>query len=311
MNLTEQEKSIKKIILIDVSNLFFRAFYAVPGHFTDRDGNPSNAIYGVASVIFGLLESEKPTHLFAARDLRGPTFRHEEIDGYKAGRPEMPQDLAVQLPRVFEFFENALGVPLLSQESFEADDLLATLAERFRGRPDCEVGILSADQDLFQVVGENVFVFCPQNGGKTRKMNPEAVIEKMGVPPHQVADYKALAGDSSDRLSGVPGIGPVGARKILGEWGTLENALENAEKITGKMGELLSEHREHAILTRRMATLHRDLPLQNFSEDSGKIDGMPPNLLNFLAHISSQNLMTRAKKVFAEKKITEDQESLF
>ncbi len=312
MNLTEQEKDFKKVFLIDVSNLFFRAFYAVPPHFTDREGNPSNAIYGVASVIFGILENEKPTHLFAARDLRGPTFRHEEIDGYKAGRPEMPENLVRQLPRVFEFFEKALGVPLLSKESFEADDVLATLAERFRGRPNCEVGILSADQDLFQVVGDNVFLHFPQNGARSRKMDALAVQEKMGIPPHQVSDYKSIAGDSSDRLSGVPGIGPVGARKILAEWGSLENALENAEKIEGKIGELLQTHREHALLTKRMASLHRDLPLENFSEEAGRVQGMPPQLIDFLLNISSQNLITRAKKAFSEKKEREaEQGSLF
>lgn len=310
MNLTDEKRNFKKIFLIDVSNLFFRAFYAVPAHFTDREGNPSNAIYGVVSVIFSILENESPTHLFAARDLRGPTFRHEKIEGYKAGRPEMPQELAAQLPRVFEFFESALGVPLLSQESFEADDIIATVAEHFRGHKNCEVGILSADQDLFQLVGDNIFVSSPQNGGKpSLKMDADAVREKIGVPPCQIVDYKAIAGDSSDRLSGIPGIGPVGARKILMEFQTLEHALENAQNIPGNIGKLLAEHREHALLTKKMATLHRDLTLEGFSEIKGKFDGMPPNLISFLEKISTQRLITRAKKIFSEKNT--EQVSLF
>ena len=309
MNLPTDKKNVKKVFLIDVSNLFFRAFYAVPAHFTDKNGDPSNAIYGVASVIFGLLEREKPDFLFAARDLREKTFRHEQIENYKAGRPKMPDELAAQLPKVFAFFSDAIGVPLLSKPSFEADDIIATVAEKFRGRPDFEVGILSADHDLFQLVGENVFVFLPQNGGKIFKMDAAAVREKMGVPPEKVADFKAIAGDASDKMCGVPGIGPVGARKILAEFGTLENALKNLEKIPGKNGKLLAEHRKNAILTKKMATLHRDLDL-DFSENDGKIREMPPKLLDFLEKISSRNLITRAKKCFSTAKSTA-QTSLF
>ena len=297
--------------MIDVSNLFFRTFYAVPRHFTDADGNPSNAIYGVVSVVFGLLENERPTHIFAARDLRGPTFRHQKIEGYKAGRPEMPEDLAVQLPRVFEFFSDALGVPLLAKEGFEADDVLATVAEHFRGREDCEVDILSADQDLFQVVGDNVFIFYPQNGGRAKKMGVSAVCEKMGVHPEQVADFKAIAGDPSDRLAGIPGIGPVGACRILSAFPSLEAALETPESLEGKIGALLSEHREHALLTKKMATLHRDLTLENFSERAGEVHQMPPNLLSFLEKISTKNLITRAKRCFAEKNETGEQPAMF
>jgi DNA polymerase-1 len=293
---------MKKILLIDVSNLFFRAFYAVPGHFTAKDGTPSNAIYGVISVIFSLMESQKPTHIFAAQDLKGGTFRHEEIEGYKAGRPEMPENLVVQLPKIFEFFSEAMNIPLLSKESFEADDILATIAEHFRGS-DSEVHILSADQDLLQIVGENVFVMYPQNGaGKPPKvMDCEAVHEKLGVYPNRVADYKAIAGDSSDRLAGVPGIGPVGAKKILTEFDTVENAIENVEKISGKLGELMKEFADQALLTKRMATLHRDLEIDGFSEKAGEVAlELTPELLEFLEHISSRNLITRAKKIFGE-----------
>lgn len=305
---------MKKVLLIDVSNLFFRAFYAVPKHFTDRDGNPNNAIYGVISVLFSLLENEKPTHVFAAQDLKGGTFRHEEIEGYKAGRPEMPTDLVSQLPKIFAFFSEAMRIPLLSKETFEADDILATIAEHFRNQRETEVIILSADQDLLQIVGENVFVLSPQNGvGKAaKKMDTNAVYEKLGVFPNRVADYKAIAGDSSDRLAGVPGIGPVGAKKILAEFDTVENAVKNAEKIPGKPGELMRKFKDQALLTKKMATLHRDLEIDGFSEEAGKIPfELTPHLLEFLEKMGSRNLITRAKKIFGDMPPPAEQMGMF
>jgi DNA polymerase-1 len=291
---------MKKILLIDVSNLFFRAFYAVPSHFTMKNGLPSNAIYGVASVVFSLLDSLKPNMVFAARDLKGGTFRHDEIEGYKAGRPDMPEELSVQLPYVFELFTEALDLPMLSKETFEADDVIATVAERFRNAEDTEVYILSADQDLLQLVGDNVYVLYPQNGTKPpKKMDAEAVVEKMGIPPEKVADYKGIAGDSSDKLVGVPGIGPVGAKKILEQFGTLENAIEHADEIPGKNGTLLKEHAQNALLTKRLATLHRDLDIPEYCENKATVSPeMPKNLVPFLEEISSRNLITRAEKIF-------------
>lgn len=291
---------MKKILLIDVSNLFFRAFYAVPSHFTMKNGLPSNAVYGVASVVFSLLDSLKPDMVFAARDLKGGTFRHDEIEGYKAGRPDMPEELSIQLPYVFDLFTKALDLPMLSKESFEADDIIATIAERFRNAEDTEVYILSADQDLLQLIGDNVYVLYPQNGSKPpKKMDTEAVVEKMGVPPNRVVDYKGIAGDSSDKLVGVPGIGPVGAKKILDEFDTLENAIAHADEIPGKNGTLLKQHAENAILTKRLATLHRDLEILEYCEKKATVCGeMPKNLVPFLEEISSRNLVSRAEKIF-------------
>jgi len=300
MTLPDNKKVSKKIILIDVSNLFFRAFYAVPPHFTDREGNQSNAVYGVASVIFSILEREQGTHLFAAKDLREKTHRHKALEVYKAGRPKMPDELAQQIPRVYSFFEDALGLPLLSSEGYEADDVIATVAEHFRGKEDTEVNIISADHDLFQLIGENIFVLLPQNGGKPAlKMDAEKVQEKIGVSPLQVPDYKSLAGDASDKLAGVPGIGPKGACRLIDEYKTTENILQNREKVTGKTGALLEEYHEQALFMKEMAMLHRDLPFP-FTEEEGKINGMPKNLIPFLENLSSRNLITRAKKVFGD-----------
>lgn len=291
---------MKKILLIDIANLFFRAYHAIPKHFHMPDGTPSNAIYGVILTVLSLMEAEKPTHIFVARDLKGPTLRHEAIDGYKAGRPEMPEDLVIQLPYIFSLFTDALAFPLLSKEGYEADDIIATVAEHFRNEQETEVLILSGDQDLFQLVGDNVKVLCPQNGGKLpAKMDNEAVCKRFGVPPEKVADYKALAGDSSDRLAGVPGIGPMGAKHILTMFDSVEQAIEHVDEISGKTGELLKKYADQAMLTKRMALLHRNLDIENFSEDLGEIPrGVPKSFIGFLNELGSRRLISRAEKVF-------------
>jgi DNA polymerase-1 len=291
---------MKKVLLIDLSNLFFRTFYAVPQHFTMKNGTPSNALYGVISVIFSLFDSEHPSFIFAARDLKGETFRHKQMEGYKSGRPKMPEDLAVQLPYIFDFFTDVLRLPLLGKETFEADDIIATVSEKFRGESDIEVLILSADQDLLQLVGENVYVLSPKKGSKLlHKIDAAMVQKKLGVFPHCVPDYKAIAGDSSDRLVGVPGIGPIGTQKILGQFGTLENALENRGKILGKPGRLLGEYENQALLTKKMTVLYRNLDIPEYSKEKGKVpEEMPEGLIPFLQKISSRNLITWAERIF-------------
>ncbi len=295
-------KHMKKVILIDISHLFFRAFFAVPANFQMRSGLQSNAIYGVISTTFSLIESEKPTHIYFARDLQGPTLRHGKMDGYKAGRPDMPQELVNQLPYIFGFVEEAIGAPLLSKEGYEADDMIATAAEHFRQQPDTEVLILSGDQDLLQLVGDKICVLQPQTGGKPPKcIRRQEVIDKLGVPPECIADYKALAGDSSDKLVGVPGIGPKGAVQILEKYHSLEAAIAHVDEIAGKLGELLKEHQAQAIATKDMALLHRDLDVAGFDEESGKVPTtMPDQLPAFLEEINSKRLLAWSKRLFTD-----------
>jgi len=286
-----------KILLIDVSNLFFRAFYAFPDHFTNKDGKQCNAVYGVASIVFNLMLSERPSHIFAARDLRGPTWRHKKLTEYKAGRPPMPEELSAQLPAVFAFFEEALDVPLLGFDNYEADDVLATLANKWQQESE-EILVLSADQDLLQLIEDNIFVLQPQHGKKGNlKLNSDGVINKLGVSPKQVPDYKGLAGDSSDRLVGVPGIGPKGASELLREYQTLENILANAAQIKGEKGELLQQYHQQAIDTKHLATLHYELPLE-VELKQGECQTLPSNLMPFLDHISSRRLQRQAEQIW-------------
>jgi DNA polymerase-1 len=289
----------KKILLLDVSHLFFRAFFAIPKTLADREGNPINAVFGVSSMILSLMESEKPDYIFGAKDEKGPTQRHELIEDYKGHRPEMPLELVSQLPKIFEIFE-AFGIPCFSEQAFEADDFLASIAERYRGDERYEVEIVSGDHDIFQLVGDNVYVGLPQNGDKKPlHLDREGVFNKIGVYPEQVPDYKSMAGDSSDNLKGIEGIGPKTAAKLLQEYGTIEKILKNAESILGKVGERLQTNKDIALLTKKLATLHRDISVPNFYLDQGSVKNTSEQKLNaFFRSYSFHSLLNRMPKIF-------------
>lgn len=306
----------KKILLLDVSHLFFRAFFAIPKNLTDADGQPINAIYGVCSMILSILESEKPDYLFGAKDEKEKTKRHEIMPDYKGHRPEMPPELVSQLPRIADIFD-VFRIPAFSERGYEADDVLATIAERYRGNSDFTVEIVTGDHDAFQLVGENVFVGLPQPGGKPPlHMKKEEVFQKIGVYPEQVTDYKGMAGDSSDNLKGVEGIGPKTAAKLLAEHQNLETILKNAADIPGKLGERLQTSSEAAILTKELATLHRDLELSGFNLEKGSIaDISRQELDTYFRQFHFHSLLNRLPRLFSDDKLeikkSEEEEKLW
>jgi len=293
---------MKKILLLDLPNIFYRAFFAVPQHFSDRDGKPTNAIFGTISILFSFLESEKPDQIFVARDCREKTFRHQENENYKQNREKTPDKLLEQLPRIFDFFENFLKIPILKQPGFEADDILGTIAEKFRGKNETEILVASADHDLFQLIGDNIFCLVPARPNN-KKFGKQQVEEKIGVSPKLIPDFKSLAGDNSDNLSGVPGIGPQFARKILHNFDNLENALGKLERnphpeIPEKIRQKLINNQELATQTKKLATILRDVPIANFSEK--KItEILLSDVLDFLQTINFHSLSSRAKKIFS------------
>lgn len=299
----------KKILLLDVSHLFFRAFFAIPRTLTDRNGDPINAVFGVSSMILSLLESQKPDYIFGAKDEKGPTKRHEKMPEYKGHRPEMPSELVSQLPKIFEIFE-AFGIPLFSQTEFEADDFLATIAEQYRGNADFTVEIVTGDHDAFQLVQENICICFPQNGSKAPLvMDRNGIFEKVGVYPEQIADYKALVGDASDNMKGVEGIGKKTAAKLLKEYGSLEALLENAEHVKGKMGERLRAGKEIALFTKEMAVLHRDLELPDFDLEQGCVQKIDLDRLDsFFRKYNFHSLLNRFPKIFPQLRTAETEE---
>ncbi len=306
----------KKILLLDVSHLFFRAFYAFPRNLTDPQNNPINAVFGVAQMLLSVIEKEKPDYIFGGKDLAKKTLRHERMPDYKGGRPEMDPDLRQQIPRVFDFF-SALELPVFAEEGHEADDVIATLSENFRGNEDFEVEILTGDADAFQLIGDNVKVLKPAKG-ENAPFTREVLFEKKGFYPEEVIEYKAMAGDPSDNLKGVAGIGEKGAVGLIREFGTLEGIYAALEKglIKGAKAKKLEADRENAFFTRDMATLVRDLEISGFDLEAGKIENfnIQKTLEYFQSDLGSRSLQTRIKTVlnpYLADKISEEQGSLF
>lgn len=315
----------KKILLVDVSHLFFRAFYAFPKTLKDSDKNPINAVFGVAQMLFSAIERHSPDYIFGGKDLGKKTFRSEKLESYKANRAELDEDLRVQIPRVYDFFD-ALNIPLFDAQGYEADDIIGTIAEKFRGNSDYEVEILTGDADSFQLIGDNIFVLKPSKGGE-EKFSREVLFEKKNFYPEEVVDFKGLAGDSSDNLKGVVGIGEKGAVNLIRSHGNLESIFSalDEEKISGALAKKLVNGKDDAFFTREIATILCDIPIENFSLEQGHIENFSlEEILQFFQSIGSNSLQNRVISVFGktapdpkrsvqkkEKKTISPQESLF
>ncbi|MFQ5743619.1 MAG: DNA polymerase I [Acidobacteriota bacterium] len=247
-----------RLYLIDASGHIFRAYHAIP-ELSNSKGLPTNATYGFTHMLRKLLRQEQPDYIGAAFDPPGPTFRHQAFAEYKKSRPEMPADLALQLPYVKRVCE-AYCIPILELAGYEADDVIGTLAARARAEG-IETVIVSEDKDLLQLVGDGVTMLAERN--QRRVYDSEAVAKKYGVRPENIPDLLALMGDSVDDIPGVKGIGKIGARKILEHYGTLEKAIAHAEEISHKTyRQNLTTHADMARLSKQLATIHTDLPVE-------------------------------------------------
>ena len=247
---------MRRLIVIDVSNFIFRAFFAIRP-LNAPDGTPVNAVYGVMNMFHRLITDMKPTHVVCARDTKGPSFRSEIYEDYKANRSDPPDDLIPQFGLIDTLLEK-LHLPCIAMPGFEADDIIGTVVTKFQNDFD-EILIASGDKDLMQFVNERVKMLDTM---KEKTYGPQDVEDKMGVPPHQIVDYLSLIGDSSDNIPGVPGIGPKGASVLLKEFGTLEACLERADEVKAKKTQSsLKEHADLARLSKRLATIKVDLTL--------------------------------------------------
>src|ERR671935_1217845 len=223
------------VYLIDGSSQMYRAYHAPVrtaegGLLRNAKGQPTNAVYIFVMMLRKLLNEHKPQYIAASFDLPGRTFRDELVADYKANRRPMPDELAVQIPMVHAACE-ALGVPILTSERYEADDVIGTLAEK-AAAAGFEVAIVTGDKDFFQLVHNGIKVFNPKEEGTW--YDAEGVKEKFGVAPSQVVDVLALMGDSIDNIKGVPGIGEKGARDLIATYGTLDNLIEHAAEVPQK-----------------------------------------------------------------------------
>ena len=240
----------------------FRAFYALPpDNFVTATGQHTNAVYGFVSMLTRLLETEQPTHVAVAFDVSRHSFRTEEYPEYKGTRDATPEEFKGQVELIREVLD-AMGIVSLSREGFEADDILATLAYR-AGNDGATVLVVSGDRDSFQTVTDNVTVLYPGTGpGDLRRMTPQAVEDKYGVPPHRYPEIAAIVGETSDNLPGVPGVGPKTAAQWINKYDGLDNLLARADEIGGKRGAALREHLDDVVRNRRLNRLLTDMDLE-------------------------------------------------
>ena len=255
---TEQPR---RLMLLDGHSLAYRAFYALPvDNFSTTSGQPTNAVYGFTSMLINVLRDERPSHVAVAFDVSRRTFRTEEFPEYKANRSASPAEFAGQVDWVRTVLA-AMGIPALSVEGFEADDIIATLAKQATAEG-FEVAIVTGDRDAFQLVDDAVTVLYPKRGvSDLARMDPAAVTERYGLTPQQYADFAALRGDKSDNLPNIPGVGEKTAAKWIVQFGDLDGLIAHADEVPGKAGQALRDHLDQVVLNRRLTQLVHDVPL--------------------------------------------------
>ena len=286
----------KKIYVVDGSSFIYRAYHALPELITAK-GQPTNAIYGFTTMMLKLIEDEQPEYIAVAMDARRPTWRDEIYPEYKANRPPMPEDLVQQLPYFTQILE-ALGVPFLHQEGYEADDLIATLVREARERGFAAV-IISGDKDLMSLVGDSV-VMNDTLKGKIYTV-PE-VEKKFGLSGEQLLDLLALAGDKSDNVPGIKGVGPKTALSLLQEYGSLDNLLEHADQIKKKgWRDKILAGLDDARLSRILVTLDDQVPLETKLEDLSRGEMNYPRLQDLFQELEFYRL---AKKIAPRKTVS-------
>ncbi len=248
----------RRLFLVDGNSFCYRAFYAIRA-LTNSKGQPTNAIYGFITMINKIVKEEKPGYMAIAFDLKGPTFRHKKFEKYKIHRKPMPEELVDQMPIIKEVVR-AYNIPIFEMQGYEADDILATVAGR-ASREGFEVYIVTGDKDMLQLVGPHTSVYNVHKEGLI--YDAEAVKERYGVLPGKITDLIALMGDASDNIPGITGVGEVTARKLMEDFGSLEKVLDGVNSIKSEgLRKKISEGREQAIMSKELATVDGNVPIE-------------------------------------------------
>ena len=249
------------LMLLDGNSLAYRAFYALPAeNFKTQSGLTTNAVYGFTAMLINLLRDESPTHVAAAFDVSRQTFRSERYPEYKANRSSTPDEFRGQIDVTKEVLA-ALGITVLAEPGFEADDLIATLTTQAE-KEGYQVLVVTGDRDSLQLVSDDVTVLYPRKGvSELTRFTPAAVVEKYGLTPEQYPDFAALRGDPSDNLPGIPGVGEKTASKWITEYGSLQALVDNVDSVRGKVGDALRANLASVVLNRELTDLVRDVPL--------------------------------------------------
>src|SRR5699024_527945 len=284
----------------------FRAFYGLP-LLSNQSGLHTNAIFGYARLLEKIIKDEEPTHFLVAFDAGKSTFRHKQYKEYKGGRQKMPPELGEQLAPIRRLID-AYGIKRYEIEEFEADDIIGTLSRQADADEDFKTIIITGDRDLTQLASENTVIYYTKKGISDIDLyNPEFIEEKYGLKPLQIIDLKGLMGDKSDNIPGVPGVGEKTALKLLTEYGTVENVLENIEEVGGKkLKANLADHRDEALMSKTLATIHREVPFDFTLEDLKFTDDSEEEKYELFKELEFESLLGDMEANEAEDKIAFD-----
>lgn len=303
---------MKKLVILDGHAIIHRAFHAIQPLNTSS-GELVNAVFGFTSMLLNVLEIERPDYIAIAFDRKGKTFRHHADTTYKATRAKTAPELIGQIGRIYEI-ARAFSIPIFSENGFEADDILGGICEKVKAE-DLQVVVVSGDRDLLQLVNEKVSVHDLSGGyRKSVNFNPEAVEKKYGFPPKFIPDFKGLAGDASDNLKGVEGVGEKTATSLIQEFGSLEEIYENLEKIKPTVRAKLEKDRENAFHSKMMATIRLDAQIEWQLEDCRLNDFDREKVSDLFEDLEFHSLAKRLTKVLptkAEVVVKIEQPSLF
>lgn len=291
-------KKSKKLLLIDGNAILHRAYHALPHSLTTSKGEPINAVYGFVSMLIRIITDLKPTHIAVCFDTPVETLRKSQYVGYQAHRPRMESDMSSQFEITYKVLD-AMNIPIYKKERYEADDVIGTITDQCKGKVD-EVVVVTGDRDILQLVNdkEKIFLYMPVKGLAKAKLYKEAdVIERMGVKPTQIVDYKGLAGDPSDNYPGVSGIGPKTAVDLIKKYDTLENIYHNLGEIPERQSKKLAEGAESAAMSKMLATIVKDVPITFKLDDAGKWNISSPETLEYFREIGFKTLTNRVQQM--------------
>jgi len=323
----KKSTSQKTLVLLDAHAILHRAYHALP-EFASTKGEPTGALYGLSSMLLKIIADLKPDYIAACYDLPGPTYRHEAYEGYKAQRKKADEALISQMIRSRDVF-NAFGIPIYSEPSFEADDMLGTIVEKLKKEKKIRIVIASGDMDTLQLVdGDNVTVYTLKKGiNDTILYNEKRVVDRFGFPPLLLPDYKGLRGDPSDNIIGIKGIGEKTAGTLIQTFGAIENMFKVLKKdpkkfkevgLTDRIIKLLIDGEEEALFSKMLATIRRDAPINFVIPEKTWKEGLDENKANSLfTELEFRTFGNRLKDVLrgekmsvAEKKEVMEQASL-
>ena len=290
-----------KLFLLDAYALIYRSYYAfIKFPRIDSKGRNTSAIFGFVNTLEEILQKQDPTHIAVAFDPDGPTFRHEQYEAYKAQREATPEVIKSSVPIIKEIIR-AYNIPVLEVPGYEADDVIGTIAKE-ADKTRFDVYMMTSDKDYGQLAEESVFIYRPKYGNNDYEiLNDQKVMEKYNIShPHQMIDLLGLMGDASDNIPGCPGVGEKTATKLLNEFGSIENLLENTAQLKGALKKKIEENREQILFSKFLATIKIDVPVNITADDLALGEKDVDTIKILFEDLEFRTLLTRVLKIKPE-----------